>query len=242
MCWLVSAHAAVGYREIRKTDSRLPETYAFTDVVRERTSDKKLRLRVIPPAGSWSTPIRCPGNDAPTGFKAQGGGVFKMPGGVTYIEYGEGLYNEFPGNIPSWGVLLGDRDFYATSFSPDSRFSIYCPLRNVVSTRYEYIQDYNADNTLPLPGCSINGDAEICRVLHPQLVENLSKRNWRFNVSVRSHIEGVQRYNAKVTDGVRAKTGIATRSSILKTVLIIAGVIGLLLVIGYVQRMARRQM
>lgn len=225
--------------EVSKNDARIPtRSVQFVDEI-QTSADRGTYRTISPPVGEWSQPIRCPENDKAGAIKHSGELFIMMPGGATILEA-----NDFPdGNqsISSWGMLFGERDFKAAAITEGATFSIQCPINQQIPTHYSYIESFSEDGYLELPSCTNNGNVINCRVLHPNMIDDMNTRNWQLSNMIADQRRKAFQNNEQVDDRLaeaRNKKIMGMLPTIVIIGLIVAGVI---LAIGAAQRRENRQ-
>lgn len=233
--------AIAGMREISSNDYRLPRGHIFVDVKRE-IRNNRLYVTIEPPVGAWSQSIDCAGGDRPISVKTDGNIAFRLPGGKKFYEANPNVQGDIQ-SIKSWGVyFFGKRNWYATDLGGGGSFGLECPsVRNPLNTRYHTINEYNKDGTLPVPTCITQDDWITCTVLSSDIWNRLNERKWGVGPSFASHQKVVSRYNSKVQETIAARKRSEMLASAKKFFWIAVIIIGLLVVVGYVQREVKRQ-
>lgn len=185
------------FSEVDKRDSRLPtRAVQFVDVSWTK-APRGIYQTIQPPVGEWSQPIRCPENDK-AGAISHSGTLFIMLPGGSILEA-----NDFPDgekNISSWAMLFGERDFRASAITPGSTFSIQCPVASMLSTHYTYIDSFLKDGYLEVPSCSNDGQVKNCRVLHPNIIDDMNTRKWGLSNLIDDQYRKVKSNNQQIDE------------------------------------------
>lgn len=252
-------NAATDIRTIREADKDQMQIHSvhFSNIHRESRGGSVYLTYTTTP-GSWSQTIRCPRGSLKS---------LQLQGDIYVIDH-DGAYNYRKGS--GWndrsnklylGNLLPDFWLYigTPANQPAASATIQCASGNyaVYDTIFTPIERLSNDKNVDVPRCDISthDGNEYCTFLTYELAKSIlpKSRNtsvlntWQQQVDAAQAFNKAVQQNAVQQDQRRKQQAVtqaqvATRSSLLKAVLVIAGVIGVLLVIGYMQRIARRQM
>lgn len=252
-------YAATDLRVIREADKDQLNirSITFSNIIR-RANGNSVYFKYTTTPGAWSQKLQCPSGSIKRLY---------LQGDIYVIDH-RGAYNYRKGS--GWndrsnklylGNLIPQRWLYIGTPANQASASatIQCESGNyaVRDTIFNPIDRLESDGKVDVPSCGISthDGNEYCSFLAHQLAKSILPRSRNQPVldTWREHVEVAEAFNKTVRQKVvqqqeRRKEQVVTqaqtktRSSILNVVLVMAGVIALLLVIGYVQRMARRQM